>query len=103
MIERTADLERTLQELEKSNRELALLSSRDSLTGLYNRRLFDLKLKEYWNLAQRNQQRLSLLIIDLDHFKQINDTRGHQCGDYVLATFAELLMKNLHQEKLTRL
>lgn len=97
VIERTADLERTLQELEKSNRELALLSSRDSLTGLYNRRLFDLKLKEYWNLAQRNQQRLSLLIIDLDHFKQINDTRGHQCGDYVLATFAELLMKNLHR------
>ncbi|RLT96417.1 MAG: diguanylate cyclase [Ketobacter sp.] len=95
--ERTADLERTLQELEKSNHELALLSSRDSLTGLYNRRLFDIKLDEYWNLAQRNDQPLSLLIVDIDHFKQINDTRGHQCGDYVLEAFSRLLVDCLHR------
>lgn len=95
--ERTADLERTLKELEKSNHELALLSSRDSLTGLYNRRLFDIKLNEYWNLAQRNDQPLSLLIVDIDHFKQINDTRGHQCGDYVLEEFSRLLVDCLHR------
>lgn len=95
--ERTSDLEQTLQELEKSNQELALLSSKDSLTGLYNRRLFDMKLKEYWSLAQRNQQSLSLLIIDIDHFKQINDTRGHQCGDYVLERFSRLLTETLHR------
>ena len=95
--ERTADLERTLKELEKSNRELAMLSSKDSLTGLYNRRLFDIKLEEYWNLAQRNNQPLSLLIVDIDHFKQINDTRGHPCGDYVLQEFARLLVECLHR------
>ncbi len=73
------------------------MSSKDSLTGLNNRRVFDIKLDEYWNLAQRNDQPLSLLIVDLDHFKQINDTRGHPCGDYVLQVFAELLIDSLHR------
>ncbi|WP_290577194.1 diguanylate cyclase [Ketobacter sp.] len=95
--ERTADLERTLQELERSNRELAMLSSKDSLTGLYNRRLFDIKLEEYWNQSQRNQQPLSLLLVDIDHFKQINDTRGHVCGDHVLKVFARVLEDSLHR------
>jgi len=95
--ERTADLERTLQELAKSNQELALLSSKDGLTGLNNRRVFDSKLQEYWSLALRNGKPMSLLIIDIDHFKQINDSRGHQCGDQVLQQFAELLQRSLQR------
>lgn len=95
--ERTADLARTLTELEKSNKELELLSCKDGLTALYNRRAFDLKLAEYWKLAQRNNHALSLLIIDIDHFKQINDRRGHLCGDYVLKAFAALLTQILQR------
>lgn len=95
--ERTVDLERTLSELEKSNQELELLSCKDGLTGVYNRRAFDRRLEECWKLAQRNQATLSLLIIDIDHFKQINDRRGHLCGDYVLRDFAELLNRILQR------
>lgn len=91
--ERTADLAKTLQNLERANRELEQLSSHDALTDLFNRRIFDARLDEYWQLAHRKQQPLSLLIIDVDHFKHVNDTYGHPCGDQVLKDLATLLRR----------
>lgn len=97
VIERTVELERTLQHLETANRELQQLSSKDSLTDLFNRRIFDIRLHELWEQLGRRAQPLSVMIIDLDHFKQINDTRGHLCGDHVLKEFAALLNGLLHR------
>ncbi len=94
---RTAELERTLLDLETANRELQLLSSKDGLTDLSNRRIFDIRLHELWDQLARRGQPLSVMIIDLDHFKQINDTRGHLCGDHVLKEFAVLLKGLLHR------
>lgn len=95
--ERTADLERTLSNLEQANRELERLSAHDGLTGVFNRRVFDEKLQTQWQIMQRNAAPLALLIIDIDHFKHINDNRGHPCGDYVLREFAQQLTGLLHR------
>lgn len=82
--ERTATLEKALTDLERANKELEHLSTQDGLTGLYNRRAFDLRIAEEWARSYRNKLPISLLMIDIDHFKQINDNKGHPCGDYVL-------------------
>lgn len=95
--ERTADLERAMQDLEKANKELEQLSSKDALTGLFNRRMFDERLSELWDELNRKNQPLSLLIIDADHFKHINDNMGHLCGDMVLRELAQLLCSQLHR------
>ena len=95
--ERTAELARTLANLEKANHELEKLSALDALTGIYNRRTFNEKLRENWLALQRNSQPLSVLMIDIDHFKHINDSRGHICGDYVLREFAAMLRNLLHR------
>ena len=63
----------------------------DSLTGLYNRRYFDQNFKKEWRLASRNQQSISLLMIDIDYFKNYNDRYGHQMGDKCLIEVAEIL------------
>lgn len=64
---------------------------RDPLTGVNNRRFFDQRVDEEVNRAIRHKQPLSCLFIDLDHFKKINDTHGHQAGDSVLKQTAEIL------------
>lgn len=95
--ERTADLERTMIDLEKANQELEQLSSKDALTGLFNRRMFDTSLEQLWNLMLEKSQPLSLLVLDADHFKHVNDNRGHLCGDMVLQEMAKLLQSILHR------
>jgi two-component system cell cycle response regulator len=71
------------------NREqLHRLSLTDALTGVENRRAFHLALDKEISLAQRRREPLSLLLVDLDHFKRINDTYGHQAGDKVLTSVA---------------
>lgn len=70
---------------------LALLAFRDTLTGLYNRRYFDLKLEEEFLRARRYKRPLSLIMVDIDHFKLFNDQYGHQKGDEVLAGVARIL------------
>ncbi len=72
---------------------LAEQAVRDPLTGLYNRRFFDAALAQNIETARRYSRELSLILFDLDKFKQINDTCGHQAGDEVLKTFALLLQK----------
>ena len=69
-------------------RELALT---DGLTSLYNRRTFEDRLGEEWSRSLRNETELSVLLIDIDSFKTLNDTRGHAAGDAALQTVAEVL------------
>jgi diguanylate cyclase (GGDEF)-like protein len=77
--------------LELKSRELALLSNTDVLTGLYNRRYFDQALDLEWKRSGRNKAILSVIIFDIDHFKNINDTFGHQAGDEYLTNTAATL------------
>ncbi len=79
--EKTADLQR-------ANEELLRLSSTDSLTGLANRRTFDRTLEKECARIRRSTTRLSLILFDVDHFKALNDTLGHQRGDVCLAMLA---------------
>jgi diguanylate cyclase (GGDEF)-like protein len=70
--------------------ELEIENATDSLMGIYNRRHFDARMREETARAQRYNLGLSLLMADVDHFKRINDTYGHQAGDTVLAGIAAL-------------
>ena len=76
---------------------IADLATTDVLTGLPNRRGFDLLAGQALQEALREQSPLSALLIDLDHFKQLNDTHGHLAGDQVLRGFAQALQSNLRQ------
>lgn len=74
----------TREELKKTNEELLKLSIKDDLTSLYNRRYFYTKLEGEMNRAKRQRRSLFLIMFDLDHFKQYNDTYGHVKGDQLL-------------------
>ena len=82
--------ERT-EALETANRQLTELTVTDALTGLANRRHFDLALVEEWARAQRSGQPLALLMVDVDFFKPYNDHYGHQAGDDCLRRVAHFL------------
>ncbi len=89
---------RTMQfELEKKNSELERLAYFDTLTGLFNRRAILAKLDEWLHLVKRYGDRLSVVMLDLDNFKQVNDTFGHRVGDRVLADIANLLRRSVRQ------
>lgn len=75
-------------------REVERLATRDSLTGIANRRLFDESLQREAARALRVAQPLSLVVLDVDHFKQINDTRGHAAGDRVLCEVAQAMVSS---------
>jgi len=77
--------------LENLNHELEALASEDSLTGLSNRRKFDAALKTEFNRALRNRSWISLIMIDVDRFKQFNDLYGHPAGDDCLAKISQAL------------
>lgn len=70
---------------------LAQLAEQDGLTGLYNRRSFDQHLERLWRQARREHLPLTLLLIDIDHFKAFNDLYGHQAGDDALKKVAEVI------------
>ncbi len=78
-------------ELNTNQQELQRMAHNDPLTGLPNRRLFFDRLQHAINNAERNGKLLGLLYVDLDHFKEINDTHGHAAGDEVLDNIAHLL------------
>ena len=73
-------------------REMAL---RDSLTGMYNRRYLEDALSRELHRAERSQQPVAVLMIDIDHFKRFNDAHGHDAGDFVLSAVARTIAKNI--------
>jgi len=85
------DLVEKSRELERANELLSRLSTTDSLTGLANRRQFDQSLQTEWLRSARNQQPISLLMIDIDYFKRYNDHYGHLTGDACLRQVAGIL------------
>jgi diguanylate cyclase (GGDEF)-like protein len=91
---RTASMLRikSLQDqLREANAQLEKLAVADGLTGLYNRRTFDERLRDEFKRCQRYGDPVSLMILDLDHFKRLNDHYGHPFGDRVLRETAELV------------
>jgi diguanylate cyclase (GGDEF)-like protein len=75
--------------------ELTHLATTDGLTGLNNHRVFQERLNEEIERARRYRKNLSLLMVDIDHFKSFNDTYGHQAGDEVLRAIASIIKENL--------
>ncbi|HAX61415.1 MAG TPA: hypothetical protein DCX95_02495 [Elusimicrobia bacterium] len=73
------------------------MSRTDGLTGLYRRGYFNERLKEEELRAKRSNGRFSILMMDIDHFKKVNDTYGHQAGDTVLKTVAEILKNSIYE------
>jgi len=92
---RTGELEAALAEAESLRHRYQELSVVDELTGLHNRRFFFPEASTALANALRQQQPFSILMLDLDHFKQINDTHGHSMGDQVLQTAAALLKRQI--------
>ncbi len=88
---RTHSLRRSLRQLRKANQALRVLSARDELTGVSNRRHLDRRLDAEWRRAQRYGHPLSLVMMDIDLFKRVNDTYGHRAGDHVLQQLAVIL------------
>lgn len=100
VIDKNEELTLTLEhqaEVEKKLQHMALV---DDLTGLYNRRYLEIALSREFERHKRGKMDLSCLMMDLDHFKQINDTYGHPFGDFVLREFACRLKKNISNEDL---
>jgi diguanylate cyclase (GGDEF)-like protein len=91
LVDTALTIGKLLSELEEKNRELQELAYYDTLTGLPNRRFFFEHANLIFEEVKRYEKPLSLLVMDIDHFKKINDTYGHDVGDLVLKTFAGVL------------
>ena len=85
------NLNETLENKNNLEKELQNLSITDELTQLYNRRFFNSKIEEEINRAKRENKHLCLMVLDIDFFKQYNDTYGHQKGDFVLQEISKVL------------
>jgi len=89
------------QDALQANQQQSLeMAVRDGLTGLYNRRYFDTHVERMLQSSKDNGKPLSLMILDMDHFKEVNDTHGHQSGDEVLKQLSELIMKSVRPSDL---
>lgn len=91
------DTAHLVQQLEKKNATLESMATIDELTGLRNRHTLDARLKEEVERAARYHIPLSAIMLDIDHFKRINDTWGHQAGDVVLRRLADLTRAHVRQ------
>lgn len=90
--------ERLIHELQGIQEELLTLSIRDQLTGLFNRRHMEESLRREISRAVRHKTNLSLIMLDVDYFKDVNDTYGHMAGDIVLQKIGELLVERSRGE-----
>ncbi|MEZ6116039.1 MAG: diguanylate cyclase [Pirellulaceae bacterium] len=102
--EKQRQLEETLETLEasraeisKQNEKLNFLATRDPLTGCLNRRAFFAHFGEYWKSQRRYKHPLSCVMLDVDHFKSINDNHGHAMGDEVLRRVAEVMQDAIRE------
>jgi diguanylate cyclase (GGDEF)-like protein/PAS domain S-box-containing protein len=90
-----ANLSRSNHELKRSEDQLRYLAYHDPLTGLANRKQFHERLSQALEWAHKNEQWVALMYLDLDGFKQVNDTLGHDIGDQLLKIVAQRLLGNL--------
>jgi diguanylate cyclase (GGDEF)-like protein/PAS domain S-box-containing protein len=90
-VEDITDHKQAEEELARLYKEMEQLSFQDGLTGIANRRMFDQTLDREWKRAQRDRSSLSLIMFDIDYFKQYNDFYGHQRGDECLKQVAKAL------------
>ena len=93
-------LSERLGEIERLQVELREQAARDPLTGLFNRRYLQSTLEREWARCEREQLPLSVLLLDIDHFKQVNDRFGHAVGDQVLVRLGQLLQQWSRREDL---
>ncbi|HZV17846.1 MAG TPA: diguanylate cyclase [Sphingobium sp.] len=105
MIEKTREVEHRMREgqrqtqlLQKNLESARRAAEQDHLTGLPNRRCFEARLRDERKLAQRNEEPLSIAFCDIDRFKDINDSHGHDAGDRVLKFVAGLLSRISHDK-----
>ncbi|HEY9104271.1 GGDEF domain-containing protein [Chitinimonas sp.] len=80
-----------------SRAEVEKLTREDSLTGLANRREYELQFRQLWHRAARQQSRVAMIVLDLDHFKRVNDDYGHAVGDACLQHFAKQLRQGFRR------
>lgn len=88
---------RSEQKLLEANQKLQRLSNMDGLTDIANRRYFNAYMKQEWKRAARYSRPLSVIMLDIDYFKEYNDTYGHQGGDRILRETAQVLKKQLQR------
>ena len=89
---------RDITRLHQAEQRFKYISEHDELTGLPNRRMFNTTLKSWLRQATHQGRSLALILIDMDHFKLVNDTLGHPAGDYLLKVVASLLKKSLPED-----
>jgi two-component system, cell cycle response regulator len=97
VVEKNRELDRANKELAQKREELLALTRVDALTGLYNRRYFEERLTEEFVRSTRYRSPLSLVMMDIDHFKKLNDTYGHPFGDEVLRQVARTIKGKLRE------
>src|SRR6218665_711167 len=88
---------RLVEHLDESQRRLTRHATLDGLTGIFNRRHFLNLVEREWSLARRYDTACALVLIDVDHFKRVNDCFGHRCGDTLLQRIAEASTETLRQ------
>ncbi|MCH8252737.1 MAG: diguanylate cyclase [Planctomycetes bacterium] len=94
----SADMEIANQKLESAVRKLEYMATTDELTGLINRRAAMARLDQHWARSTRTGESLACIIIDIDHFKKVNDSYGHSVGDRALKGVASVLRSNARTE-----
>ena len=91
-------LNREYVERQAQKQALKELSIKDPLTGIFNRRHFDQHLEQAWHTQLRNERRLTIVIVDIDNFKQVNDQFGHPAGDETIKQVAQVLQNTFQRE-----
>jgi diguanylate cyclase (GGDEF)-like protein/PAS domain S-box-containing protein len=93
-------LQKTQLHVQQQNKELSFLATRDSLTGCLNRRSFSEQFEARFEQAKNEGQELTCIMVDIDHFKLVNDNYGHATGDQVIKMLAEILHSNTRNDDL---
>lgn len=93
-----ADLRQKIEELKKANETIQKLSTTDPLTGCFNRGYLNSRLPQEIKRAVRYKTSLSIVMCDIDHFKQVNDAHGHLCGDSVLIDFVAVVQRSIRED-----
>lgn len=98
MFVQTNRLNREYFQMIDQQEQLEKLNNEDVLTGIANRRYFEAALRKSWKVHMRAESRIGLLIIDIDHFKNVNDTHGHPTGDAVIKSVAQCIAQSCQRD-----